>query len=142
MIKKWLKHYVLRETIKEIELNRILDKISNGENLNDRENGFLDLYNQTQDSDYKDFSFLSRQLTIVKIQEFLDKKKKVYCDLYDRDGKIGQLITAIDKISFKLIFRHSDHFMEDRYLYNLTYDMKKDLYSLTSQDEYFEELLV
>ena len=142
MIKKWLKHYILRESIKDIELNRILDKISNGETLNERENGFLDLYNQTQDIDYQDFSFLSRNIAINKIQEFLDKKRKVYCDLYDRDGKINQLVIDIDKINFKLILKHSNHVMEDKYLYNLTYDMKKDLYSLTSQDEYYEEIYI
>ncbi len=142
MIKKWLKHYVLRESIKEIELNRILDKISKGEFLTSREHGFLDLYNQTQDSDYKDFSCLSKHIAIVTIQEFLDRKKKIYCDLYDRDGKIGMLIIGIDKINSKLVLKHGEHFMDDKYLYNLTYDMKGDLYSLTCHDEYFEELLV
>ena len=140
MIKKWYKYYILRESIKEIELNRLLDKISNGETLNEKENGFLDLYNQTQDVDYQDYSFLSRSMAIGKIQEFLDKKKKVYCDLCDRDGKINQLIMSIDKVNFNLILRHGTHIMEDKYLYNLTYYMEKDLYSLTSQDEYYEEI--
>lgn len=142
MVKKWLKHFLLKESIKEIELNRILDKISNGENLTERESGFLDLYNQTQDSDYKDYSFLSRQLTIGIIQELLDKKRKIYCDLCDRNGKIGQLIKSIDKITYKLILRHDEFIMEDKYLYNITYDMDKDCYSLTSQDEYHEEIFV
>lgn len=142
MVKKWLKHFLLKESIKEIELNRILDKISNGETLTEREAGFLDLYNQTQDSDYKDFSFLSRHIAIGIIQDILDKKRKIYCDLYDRNGKIGQVIKYIDKPSYTLFLRHDEYIMEDKYLYNITYDMDKDCYSLTSQDEYHEEIFV
>jgi len=142
MIKKWLKHYLLKESIKEIELNRILEKISKGIDLTERENNFLELYNQTQDSDYKDYCYLSRQLACSKIQEYLDKKKKIYCDLCDKNGKIGQLIIKMDKIEFKLTLKHCEYFMVDKYLYNITYNMAKDEYSLTSQDEYFEEILV
>ena len=142
MIKKWFKYYVLRESIKEIELNSILDKISNGKLLTDRENNFLNLYNDTLDSDLKDYSYLSRYLVTNKISEYLDRNKKIYCDLYDRDGKISQLILSVDKITFKLTLKHGEYTMEDRYLYNLIYDIKKDQYSLTVQDEYFEEINV
>ena len=142
MIKKWFKYYVLRESIKEIELNSILDKISNGKLLTDRENSFLNLYNDTLDSDLKDYSYLSRYLVTNKICEYLDRSKKIYCDLYDRDGKISQLILSVDKTTFKLTLKHGEYTMEDRYLYNLTYDIKKDQYSLTAQDEYFEEINV
>ena len=142
MIKKWFKYYVLRESIKEIELNSILDKISNGKLLTDRENNFLNLYNDTLDSDLKDYSYLSRYLVTNKISEYLDRNKKIYCDLYDRDGKISQLILSVDKITFKLTLKHGEYTMEYRYLYNLIYDIKKDQYSLTVQDEYFEEINV
>lgn len=140
MIKKWYKHFVLKESIKDIELNRILDKISKGESLTIREDDFLNLYNQTQDSDLCDYAYLSRTLACDKIMDYLHKKKKVWCDLHDKDGKIGDLITDIYKPEYKLILRHGIHILSDKLLYNLTYNMKKDEYSLTKQDEYFEEI--
>jgi hypothetical protein len=142
MIKKWVRNLVVKETRKESELNKILDKISNKEDLTKRESDFLDLYNKTQDSDYKDYSYLSRHLALSKIEEYILKKKKIYCDLYDRDGKVGELIIDVDKIIYKLILKHGDFIMEDKYLYNISYNFDKDIYSLTSQDEYFEELMV
>ena len=119
MIKKWYKHYILKESIKEIELNRILEKISNGENLTIREDNFLNLYNQTQDGDFKDYSHLSRNLACDKIIDFLDKNKKVWCDLCDRNGKINDVILSVNKPDFRLILRHSNIIMPDKYLYNL-----------------------
>ena len=32
------------------------------------------------------------------------------------------------------------HTLEDRFLYNIIYNIKKDEYSLESQDEYFEKI--
>jgi hypothetical protein len=142
MIKKWFKHYILKESLKEIELNKILDRISDGEILSKREDDFLDLYNQTVDSDYMDYSYLSRNLVCNKISDYIDKKRKVYCDLCDKNGKLSDIIVKVDKEEFKLTLRHGVFVLEDRFLYNITYNMKKDEYSLTSQDEYFEELFV
>jgi peptidoglycan/xylan/chitin deacetylase (PgdA/CDA1 family) len=142
MIKKWYKHYILKESLKEIELNRILDKISKGESLTIREDDFLNLYNQTQDADLNDYAYLSRNLAIDKISDYLEKKKKVWCDLNDRNGKIGDLIIKVYKPEHKLFLRHGEHLMEDNMLYNITYNIKKDEYSLTTQDEYYEEIEV
>ena len=142
MIKKWYKHYILKESIKEIELNRILDKISKGETLTIREDDFLTLYNQTQDSDLNDYAYLSRNIAIDKISDYLEKKKKIWCNLSDRDGKIGDLILKVYKPDYKLILRHGEYFMEDNLLKNISYNIKKDEYSLHEQDEYFEEIEV
>lgn len=142
MIKKWYKHYILKESLKEIELNRILDKISNGENLTVREDNFLNLYNQTQDNDLNDFSHLSRIIAINKISDYIDKKKKIWCDITDKNGKIGDIIIKVNKSEYKLILRHGEYYMPDNMLYNITYNIKKDEYSLTKQDEYFEEIEV
>ena len=111
----------LKESIKDIELNRILDKISNGENLTIRESDFLNLYNQTQDSDLDDYSHLSRNLACDKIIYYLDKKKKVWCDIHDKYGKINDLIINIEKPSYKLILKHGIFIMEDKFLYNISY---------------------
>lgn len=140
MIRKWYKHYILRESIKEIELNKILDKISNGEELTIREDDFLNLYNQTQDNDLKDYCYLSRTIAIDKISDYLDKNKKIWCDLHDRNGSLNCLIMNVYKPDFKLIFKNGEHIMKDNFLYNLKYNFKRDDYSLTHQDEYFEEI--
>jgi hypothetical protein len=142
MIKKWYKYYVLKESIKDIELNSILDKISSGKELTIRENNFLNLYNQILDNDCKDYSYLSRELACNKIEEYLDKKKKIYCDICDKNGKISEKIVSLDRKEFKLNLRHSIYIMEDRFLYNISYNIKKDEYSLTCQDEYYEEISV
>ena len=142
MIRKWYKYYVLKQSVKEIELNRILDKISDKDRLTDRELNFLNLYNETQETDQKDYSYLSRNLVCNKIKDYLDKKKKIYCDLCDKDGKISELILQIEKSEFKLTLKHGVFVLEDKYLYNITYNIKKDEYSLSSQDEYFEEITV
>ena len=71
--KKWVKHYVLRESIKEIELNRILDKISDKKDLSDREKNYLSLYNDTNDGEDQDFVYLSKYTTHKKIEDILQK---------------------------------------------------------------------
>ena len=73
---------------------------------------------------------------------YINKKKKIWCDLYDKDGKIGDIITDVYKPQFKLILRHGTYIMTDNFLYNITYNIKKDEYSLTKQDEYYEEIEV
>ena len=138
MVKKWFKYYILKESLKEIELNRILDKIYRNNILTTREMNFLNLYNQTNDSDLKDYLYLSRDLACDKINIFLKQKKKIWCNLTDKNGKIGDLIINID--NHKLILKHSEYIMEDRFLYNIEYDIRKNEYSLKEQDEYFEKI--
>ena len=46
-IKRLIKYYILGESLKEIEMNRILEKISKKGKLTKRENDFLNLYNET-----------------------------------------------------------------------------------------------
>ncbi len=51
---KFIKYYLLGESVKEMELNRILDKVSKKDGLTPREKTFLDLYQVTNDEDMKD----------------------------------------------------------------------------------------
>lgn len=144
--KKWVKHYVLGESLKEIELNRILDKISSGNNITEREKKYLDLYNTTSYDD-QDFVYLSKNTTHKKIEDLLEKGKTIYCDLQDRDGIIGRKITNIknnfeDDTSLVIMDNGEIHKLHDRYLYNIIYNTKKDQYSLQAQDEYFERIPV
>ena len=144
-IKKFIKYYLLGETVKEIELNRILDKINSKVKLSKKEINFLNLYQITRDDDMKDFMYLSKNSTFEKIKDLLDKSRRVICDLHDRDGKIGLRIINIEN-DFEedeciLYLKVSETFvLEDKFLYNLIYNKNKDEYSLQEQDEYYEKI--
>ena len=144
-IKKLFKYYILGESIKEIEMNRILDKISKKGKLTKREKEFLNLYNETSNSDDKDFMMLSKNVACKKIKDLIEKKKKVICDLHDRNGKFGlQVIDVIDnhqnETSIVIMKGDEKHQLHDKFLYNLIYNIKKNEYSLQEQGEYFEKL--
>lgn len=142
--KKVLKHYLLGESLKEIEINRILTKVSKKSTLNDREARFLELYNHINDD--KDLMYLSKNSTCERIKFFLDNGKKVICDLHDRNGLIGLPIIDINNNyddEYGLIIMKSETYqLKDSFLYNLVYDKKLNRYSLQEQDEYFEKLEV
>lgn len=143
---KIIKHYLFGKSLKDMEMDRILDKISKSKNLTDREISFLDLYQHTCDDDLRDFVYLSKNSTFNKISQLLEKNKKVICDLYDKNGKIGLQIVSIenqfDTEKCILTFRNKEtYFLHDRFLYNIIYNYKKNEYSLQEQDEYFEKIL-
>jgi hypothetical protein len=140
-IKKTLKYYLLGESLKEIELNRILDKISSKLLLSDRENKFLELYSQSIEEDDRDFMYLSKNLTYKKVTLLLESNKKVICDLSDRDGKIGLPIIKIENKSI-LMINNEIHVLKDKFLYNIIYNNKCSHYSLQEQDEYFEKIMI
>jgi hypothetical protein len=144
-IKKLIKYYLLGESIKEIELNRILDKIGSGKNLTKKEIGFLNLYQYTREDNMKDFMYLSKNSTCSKIEDLLTIGKKVICDLHDRNGKFGLTIVGVENVfeedgCLVLMKGGEQHILEDRFLYNIIYDRKKDIYSLQEQDEYCEKI--
>jgi hypothetical protein len=144
-IKKLIKYYLLGESIKEIELNRILDKIGSGKKLNKKEIGFLNLYQETREDLMKDFMYLSKNSVYSKTKDLMESGKKVICDLSDRNGKFGLEIINLQN-NFEedeciiLMKGGETHKLEDRFLYNLIYKEKKGQYSLQEQDEYFEKI--
>lgn len=144
-IKRIIKYYLFNESVKEMELNKILDKVSNRKSLTARERNFLELYKTTREEDMKDFLYISKNSAFKKISELLEIGKKVICDLHDRNGKIGLNITGIEN-NFEedtcIITMKGDekHQLHDKFLYNLIYSIKKDEYSLQEQDEYFEKI--
>jgi hypothetical protein len=145
--KQWLRLFDLRESLKDSELNRILDKISDGLKLTNSEQTFLNKYDSIKEDDLKDFTHLSRETTYQKIRELLDLNKKVICDLYDRNGKIGLYIISItnnyNEGTCTLNLKGGETTkLTDNYLYNLIYNIQKDEYSLEVQDEYFEKIPV
>lgn len=88
-LKKTLKYYILGESLKEIEANRILDKVSKKKALSDRENRFLELYNHKSEEFPKDFMHLSKNTTCERVKNLIDNGSSVICDLSDRNGRIG-----------------------------------------------------
>jgi len=145
--KKFIKYYLLGESVKEMELNRILDKVSKKDGLTPREKTFLDLYQVTNDEDMKDLMYLSKNSTFNKVKGLVEKGKKVMCDLHDRNGKIGLQVIDIDNdfdtdTCIVKLKGGETHQLHDKFLYNIIYNTKKDEYSLQEQDEYFEPLLV
>lgn len=147
-IKRLIQYYLLGESLKEIEMNRILDKISRKVKLTERERGFLELYNSTVNKpEDKDWMMLSKSVTSAKVKELIDSNRKVICDLHDRNGKIGlRIVDVIDGIEEEfatLILKGEEkHKLQDKFLYNLIYSVKKNEYSLQEHDEYFEKLTV
>lgn len=146
-IKKLIKYYLLGESLKEIELNRILDKIGNKEPLSERETNFIELYQTTREDIMKDYMLLSKNSTYSRIKELLEIKKKIICNLHDKNGKFGLEITGAENDFESNACRISMKggevcYLDDRYLYNITYSIKKDQYSLQEQDEYYEKIEV
>ena len=142
---RWSKYLSLRESVKDDELNRILDKISSHQKLSDREEQFLAKFDQVVDTDLSDMSHLSKNTAFDKVSELLEKGKKVICDLYDKDGQINDQIISVEN-DFEsetciLNLKHGDESeLNDRFLYTINYDFDHDTYSLRSQDEFFEKL--
>ena len=132
-IKKILKYYLFGESVKEMEMNRILDKVSGKSKLSDREKRFLDLYqNKKDEEEMKDFLYLSKNTTFNKISTLLEKGKKVICDLHDRNGKIGLPIIGL-----------TNSFEDESCTVIMKGDIKHNLhdkYCLEEQDEYFEKI--
>lgn len=144
-LKKTLKYYILGESLKEIEANRILDKLSKKKSLSDREKRFLELYNHKSEDVHKDHMYLSKNTTCERVKNLIDNGGSVICDLHDRNGKIGLQIIDIDNTHTDddcIIFMRGDetYRLQDRFLYNLIYNQKSNKYSLQEQGEYYEKI--
>jgi hypothetical protein len=145
--KNKIKYYFLGKSLKEIEMDRILEKISKKLKLSLREKGFLDIYNYTKNKDNKDFLLLSKNMVVKKITDLLKKDKIIICDLTDRDGKIGLKIedinNNIESDHCQIVMKNGiTHNIYDRYLYNIIYNLKRDQYSLQEHGEYYEKIEV
>jgi len=141
--KTWTGH--IGESIQNDEVDRVLDKISNGETISDSEKKFLNTFGQFSDDHYSGFSYLSKNDVFNTVQKILSGNRNVVCDLYDRDGKIGIAIKSIhnnfDDDSCHIMLKNGEKIeLTDRHLYNMIYNIKKDEYSLESQDEYYERV--
>jgi hypothetical protein len=145
--RKFISYLNLSESLKEVELNKILDKISKSINLSSKEKEFLGKYDNIKDDDLKDFKMLSLQSTFEKLQGLIDNNKKVICNLIDRNGKIGIQIISIysdyENEVYILNLKNGEKIeLKDNYLYNIIYNLQNDIYSLETEEEFFEKLPV
>ena len=144
-IRRLIEHYLFNKSVKEMELDKILDKVLKKETLTSREKGFIELYNSTQEVIMKDYLYLSKNSTFKKITEILESGKKIICDLHDRNGKIGleiiEIVNNFEQETCTLTLKGGEkHNLHDKFLYNLIYNIEKDQYSIEEQDEYFEKI--
>jgi hypothetical protein len=144
-IERIINYYLLKKSVKEMEIDKIKDKINKRKTLTKREINFLELYQSTTRVELKDFLYLSKNTTFSKILELLESNIKVICNLHDRNGKFGMEIVKIEnnfeEETCMITMIHDEHHkLHDKFLYNLIYNTKKNEYSLEEQDEYFEKL--
>jgi len=143
--KRILSSFKFPENLKEIELNTILEKISKHISLNSNEKKFLETFESVKDDELKSFSLLSRQTATEKINDIINQNKTIICELEDRDGKIGQSIIDTkndyeNEITI-LKFKNQQVFkMKDNFLYNINYNLKKNIYTLEKSDEFYEKI--
>ncbi len=141
------KYLVLKNSISDSRVNSILDKILVGGKLTKEENSFLDKFDFMINFDLKDYSYISKNMAVEIIESLLKKNIEIICDLEDRDGKFGDVIVKI-KNNFEgnrceiYLKKGEKCYLEDKFLYNLFYNINKNNYSLTVQDEYFEKITI
>jgi hypothetical protein len=134
-----------RNSLKDQHLNFILDKLNSGQSLGIYEDSFLDEYDNISENDLKDFSHLSKNQVFDKICNLLERNKVVICNLYDKYGITNDMIIKIENLFEKdcclLTLKHGEIYkLYDKFLYKITYNLKKKEYYLESQNEYFEKI--
>lgn len=143
--RKFISFSKIEESLKEIRLNNILDKISNKIKISEIEQDFLDNYSNMNDEDIMDFKMLSKESTFTRISQLIDENRKVICNLIDRNGPIGIEIRSIfnnydDDKSIITLKNNEKVLLKDNMLYNILYNTKKDEYSLEIEDEFYEKI--
>jgi hypothetical protein len=132
----------ISESVKELSLNRILDKISKDGKITDGERNFLNNYEKSNDRDYR---MISKESVISTIKELKNSGKRIICNLHDRNGLIGLEIVNFEN-NFQsdeciLSLKGGEKFkLDDRFLYNISWDMDGNIYYLELDSEYFEKI--
>jgi hypothetical protein len=139
-LKNWVK--VIKESIKDTELNRILDKLSSGEILSIKERYFLDKFDDIKEEDLMDQSYLSMLNTYFRIKDLLNKGKRIICGLVDGMGTQIQFIENHEDKCLIELNNGETCYLKDSLLYNIIYNLDRDEYYLQSQDEFYEKILL
>jgi hypothetical protein len=135
----------LVNSIQQERLNCILDKIRNNEELSNFEQIFLSKFDLIKETDYLDFTHLTKNQVFEKISTLLSDGKIVYCDLFDKNGKINEQILSItndyESDNCILYLKHNEKtLINDNFFYRLIFNGKKNIYSLESHDEFYEKI--
>lgn len=128
-------------SLKSKQLNWILDKISENENLSDKEINFLDNLQDIDDCFFGEFGMLTNKDIAEKIEYLLKLEFEIICNLCDDFGPIQEkIIDVYEKDNIRvLLLEKNNHFdLEDNYLYDLRYDFKYSRFSVESNNKYFE----
>ena len=147
-VKQNLKKYlVIKDSIQDNRVNQILDKILIGKKLTKEDNSFLNKFDHIINLELKDYSHLSKNMCVDIIENIFSKKIKIICDLTDRNGKFNdEIINVQNKFEdnkCEIYMKKGEIcFLYDNFLYNLIYNVTKNYYSLTIQDEYFEKITI
>jgi hypothetical protein len=141
------KYLVLRDSIQDIRVNQILDKILIGRKLTKEENAFLDKLEHVIDYKIKDYLYLSKNMCVELISDLMARNFKIICDLTDRNGKLSESIIKIENnfeedCCILHLEKGETANLYEKFLYNLNYNVKKNHYVLTIQDEYFEKITI
>lgn len=139
-----MKYNFIKETLKDRYLNQILEKIGMGKDITKGEREYLENFD-SNNFNPEDMSHLSNSQLIFKIEELLKNGSIIYCDLCDRDGKIGIKIQKTEYINEDcyLILKNNEKVkLQDNLLYNIYYIVKENKYSIQQQDEYYEKVSI
>lgn len=127
-IKNALRCYIFGESLKKIETKL---KVNSDEKL-------INLYYNRTNELSKDFMYLSKNSTNSMVNKLLENNRVVICNLSDRDGVIGLPIISISNDIIEM--KNLSYEVNERFLYNLIYNVKKNRHSLEIQDEYYEKI--
>jgi hypothetical protein len=141
------KYLVIKDSIQDNRVNQILEKIIIGKKLTKEDNSFLEKFDHIINLELKDYSHLSKNMCVEIMRGLIDKGIRIICDLTDRNGKLNEVIIKLEnnfeENNCKIILKNGEiAYLYDNFLYNLIYNVKKNYYSLTIQDEYFEKITV
>jgi hypothetical protein len=143
---KFEQYLLQSDKFKDPKILNILEKISKNKKITKKEIMLLESLSDTIVEPI-DYSHLSKNRTHEVINQLLIESFKVMCDLTDRDGKISEFIISVEnnfENEYSLLNLENGKIanLEDKFLYNINWKLKKNYYSLTTQGEYFEKITI
>ncbi len=133
------------KSLKNEQLDKILDKIKLGFELNEKEKSFLSKFNSLSDEEFMEYRMLSRFEVTSKITSLINNDLKVICNLCDKQGPLGLEIKEVIQTedNYYLLLEKAEKIkLKDSILYDLTYNFKRWHYSLESGEEFVELALI
>lgn len=130
-----------KTSLKTKQLNAILDKLSSKGKITQKEKSFLDSFDSISDKDFGEFSMLTSKEAECKVEYLIHNNIDVICNICDDMGPMGyKIIDIAEDNGSKILILEKKSTLElrDNCFYDLKYDIKKILFSLESNNEYYE----